>query len=89
MKMKLMKEKKIFVFSRKILVRETTINFTFRASKSNIPFTCVKFPMVFQNRTKTMITPGSFAQCNLLVKETYMLYRFALMFFYLKCIKWR
>ena len=45
--MKLMKNKKYLQqkFSRKVLVSQTTANFTSRVSKSYIPFTC-KFPMV-------------------------------------------
>ena len=47
MKMKLMKNKKYLQqkFSRKVLVPQTTADFTSRASKSYVPFTC-KFPMV-------------------------------------------
>ena len=47
MKMKLMKNKKYLKkkFSRKVLVPETTDDFTSRDSKSYVPFTC-KFPMV-------------------------------------------
>ena len=47
MKMKLMKNKKYLQqkFSRKVLVPQTTADFTSRVSKSYVPFTC-KFPMV-------------------------------------------
>ena len=47
MKMKLMKNKKYLQqkFSQKVLVPQTTTNFTSRVSKSYVPFTC-KFPMV-------------------------------------------
>ena len=48
MKMKLMKNKKYLEqkkFSRKVLVPQTTADFTSRVSKSYVPFTC-KFPMV-------------------------------------------
>ena len=47
MKMKLMKNKKYLPqkFSRKVLVPQTTADFTSRVSKSYVPFTC-KFPMV-------------------------------------------
>ena len=47
MKMKLMKNKKYLQQenSRKVLVPKTTADFTSRASKSYVPFTC-KFPMV-------------------------------------------
>ena len=47
MKMKLMKNKKYSQqkFSRKVLVPQTTADFTLRFSKSYVPFTC-KFPMV-------------------------------------------
>ena len=45
--MKLMKNKKYLQqkFSQKVLVPETTADFTSRVSKINVPFTC-KFPMV-------------------------------------------
>ena len=47
MKMKLMKNKKYLQqkFSGKVLVPQTTADFTSRVSKSYVPFTC-KFPMV-------------------------------------------
>ena len=47
MKMKLMKNRKYLQqkFSRKVLVPQTTADFTSRVSKSYVPFTC-KFPMV-------------------------------------------
>ena len=47
MKMKLMKNKKHLQqkFSRKVLVPQTTADFTSRVSKNYVPFTC-KFPMV-------------------------------------------
>ena len=47
MKMKLMKNKKYLQqkFSGKVLVPQTTANFTSRVNKSYVPFTC-KFPMV-------------------------------------------
>ena len=47
MKMKLIKNKKYLQqkFSRKVLVPQTTADFTLRVSKSYVPFTC-KFPMV-------------------------------------------
>ena len=47
MKMKLMKNKKYLQqkFSRKVLVSQTTADFTSRDSKSYVPFTC-NFPMV-------------------------------------------
>ena len=47
MKMKLMKNKKYLQqkFTWKVLVPETTADFTSRVSKSYVPFTC-KFPMV-------------------------------------------
>ena len=47
MKMKLMKTKQYSQqkFSRKVLLTQTTANFTSKVSKSNVPFTC-KFPMV-------------------------------------------
>ena len=47
MKMKLMKNKNYLQqnFSRKVLVLQTTANFTSRVSKSFIPFTC-EFPVV-------------------------------------------
>ena len=47
MKMKLMKIKKYLQqkFSQKVLVPQTTADFTPRVSKSYVPFTC-KFPMV-------------------------------------------
>ena len=47
MKMKLMKNKKYLqqTFSQKVLVSQTTANFTSRDSKSYVPFTC-KFPIV-------------------------------------------
>ena len=47
MKMKLMKNKKYLQqkFSQKVLVPQTTADFTPRVSKSYVPFTC-KFPMV-------------------------------------------
>ena len=47
MKMKLMKSKKYLQqkFSQKVLVPQTTVNFTSSVSKSYVPFTC-KFPMV-------------------------------------------
>ena len=47
MKMKLMKNKKYLqqIFSRKVLVPQTTADFTSRVSKSYVPFTC-KFSMV-------------------------------------------
>ena len=46
MKIKLMKNKKYLQrkFSQKVLIRQTTANFTSRVSKSYVPFTC-KFPM--------------------------------------------
>ena len=46
MKMKLMKNNKYLQqkFSRKVLVPQTTADFTSRVSKSYVPFTC-KFPM--------------------------------------------
>ena len=42
MKMKLMKNKKYLQrkFSQKVLVPQTTVNFTSRVSKSYVPFTC-------------------------------------------------
>ena len=45
--MKLMKNKKYLQqkFSRKVLVPQTTANFTSRVNKNYVPFTC-KFPMV-------------------------------------------
>ena len=62
MKMKLMKNKKYLQqkFSRKVLVPQTTADFTSRVSKSYVPFTC-KFPVVMhfvlilymRSRTKT------------------------------------
>ena len=47
MKMKLMKNKKYLQqkFSRKVLLPQTTADFTSKVSKSYVPFTC-KFPMV-------------------------------------------
>ena len=47
MKIKLMKNKKYLQqkFLRKVLVPQTTADFTSRVSKSYVPFTC-KFPMV-------------------------------------------
>ena len=47
MKMKLMKNKKYLQrkFSQKVLVLQTTADFTSRVSKSYVPLTC-KFPMV-------------------------------------------
>ena len=47
MKMKMMKNKKYLQqnVSRKVLVLQTTTDFTSRVSKSYVPFTC-KFPMV-------------------------------------------
>ena len=50
MKMKLMKNKKYLqqTFSRKVLVPQTTADFTSRVSKSYVPFTC-KFPMVMHS----------------------------------------
>ena len=47
MKMKLMKNKKYLQqkFSRKVLVLDTTADFSLRVSKSYVPFTC-KFSMV-------------------------------------------
>ena len=49
MKMKLMKNEKYLLqkFSRKVLVPQTTADFTSRVSKSYVPFTC-KFPMVMR-----------------------------------------
>ena len=50
MKMKLIKNKKYLQqkFSRKVLVPQTTADFTSRVSKSYVPFTC-KFPMVMHS----------------------------------------
>ena len=50
MKMKLMKNKKYLhqKFSKKVLVPQTTADFTSRVSKSYAPFTC-KFPMVMHS----------------------------------------
>ena len=47
MKMKLIKNKKFLKqkFSIKVLITQTTADFTSRVSKSYVPFTC-KFPMV-------------------------------------------
>ena len=47
MKMKLMKNKKYLQqnISRKVLVQQTTADFSSRVSKSDAPFSC-KFPMV-------------------------------------------
>ena len=47
MKMKLMKDKKYLQqkFSRKVLVPQTTVDFTSRVCKSYVSFTC-KFPVV-------------------------------------------
>ena len=47
MKMKLLKIKKYLQqkFSRKVLVPQTTADFTSRVNKSYVPFTC-KFPMI-------------------------------------------
>ena len=50
MKMKLMKNKKYLQqkFSQKVLVSQTTADFTSRVSKSYVPFTC-KFPIVMHS----------------------------------------
>ena len=78
--MKLMKNKKYLQqkFSRKVLLPQTTADFTSRVSKSYVPFTC-KFPMVMnfmqtllrRSRSKTNFYVFSYDKISLKLCESF------------------